>query len=155
MTCVYILDDGNGLMKVGASRRPNQRASATRSLGKPDTKIVFKTGELPNAAAVERQAQALLACYRVGGSEWFSTDKQTAVDAVRMALTEPSQKRVFFRGRPPKSTGRLKVLQAGFEPDEAAEIEKIAAREEQPISAVVRELALEGLKARKRKGAKS
>lgn len=67
-----------------------------------------------------------------------------------LAMTEEPR----GRGRPPKPKGRRTVLQAGFETDEAAEIEKIAAREQQPISAVVRELALEGLKARKRKGTK-
>lgn len=54
------------------------------------------------------------------------------------------------RGRPPK--GRKTVLQAGFEPHEAAEIERLAVREDQPVSALVRELALAGLKSRKRKG---
>lgn len=54
------------------------------------------------------------------------------------------------RGRP--ATGRKTVLQVGFFDAEMVEIERVAGRDGKSMSAMARELALEGLAARKKKG---
>jgi predicted kinase len=55
------------------------------------------------------------------------------------------------RGRPP--TGRKVVLQAGFDAPDAGQIERLAERDGVAVSAMLRDLALEGLAARlKKKG---
>jgi len=56
------------------------------------------------------------------------------------------------RGRPPK--GRKIVVQAGLEPEEFQQVERLAERKGSAMSSVLRELILDGLAAQKKGGRK-
>lgn len=58
-----------------------------------------------------------------------------------------------FRGRPP-SGSRKSVMQVALDPDTREEIERIAAEEDAPISAVLRDLIEHAIKLRAARGRK-
>ncbi len=88
MTSVYVMDDSDGLVKIGISRHPPNRARYFRAAGK--RVIVAYAGECADqrtAKAVETRTHASLCGFRQMG-EWFAVNAERAVAAVKRAATD-------------------------------------------------------------------
>lgn len=82
-TCVYVIHDRRGYVKVGISNRPEARVQEL-SAGNPEgLAVVFRTARYSRgyAAAVEAAVHDDLAAVRMG-REWFDCDADRAVRSI-------------------------------------------------------------------------
>ncbi|MGH6821939.1 MAG: GIY-YIG nuclease family protein [Methylocella sp.] len=81
---IYILKDGNGLLKIGASSNPLARLAALQT-GSPTPLILEYAGALCcDGHSVEAKAHEILARHRLNG-EWFDCVPEAAVGAIAAA----------------------------------------------------------------------
>jgi len=81
---IYILSDGDGVIKIGHSRDPVRRR---KMLGREDCEIVHVTKAYHEVERVERAAHKILRPHRVRG-EWFRVTPKEALEAVAQAELE-------------------------------------------------------------------
>lgn len=82
---VYVIQASNGLVKIGRSMQPEQRAKALAGASGHSMEICFLTEVRDDSSYVETAAHALLADCRRGG-EWFEVHPSVAAAAVREAV---------------------------------------------------------------------
>jgi hypothetical protein len=136
---VYVISAGDGVRKIGFSRRPKERRGMLQS--QSDYTL---TGEVafecsPMAAPyIERAAHRRLASARVEG-EWFTVDAETAIATIKAAANDvgeavsmvpfPSTEEEQAPSRRGRYTGRNKNITALISPDALAVLDaEITAR---------------------------
>jgi transcriptional regulator with XRE-family HTH domain len=78
---VYAIESPSGLVKIGRSTNPDQRITALSSAGGFEPVSAWYSLPVPNAAAIEKGAHALMADARQIG-EWFRCSFEAAVVAI-------------------------------------------------------------------------
>lgn len=99
-TCIYIIEAPDlGRMKVGRGDKPSDRL-AELQIGSPTELTIHSTYEVPARVAgwIERHAHRLLQSSRTHG-EWFQCRSQTAVSAVKSAISWTPQLEAFLDQR--------------------------------------------------------
>lgn len=78
---VYVMDDGQGRVKIGRSGKPDERHKQICFSEGKSVALVFSTLHHQNAASLERQAQAHLRDKRLRG-DWYAATPEEAISAV-------------------------------------------------------------------------
>ncbi len=87
MTAVYVMQSGDGPVKIGIANDPDRRRREVGA-GQPfPVAVVHRVSLGADARAVERIAHRLLAEKRLRG-EWFDVGVQEAVAAIEAAIAE-------------------------------------------------------------------
>lgn len=84
---VYVVDFGDGIVKIGRTRRPQGRMSELLK-GRNGTPVhMYVTPKMPNACSVEKAALEWLGCDfpRAIGREWFNAPVAEAIAVVNQA----------------------------------------------------------------------
>lgn len=76
---IYILEKGNGLIKIGASTRPHKRLKELSRIGGFEPKRKFISEDMSNYFAVENELHKIYSDKRAVG-EWFEIDFDDAVN---------------------------------------------------------------------------
>lgn len=87
---VYVIENGQGLVKVGKAADPEQRRKSLeqglQQLGQT-LRLVYCTVERPDVGTVERLAHESLSEQRVRG-EWFKVSPERAIEAINSAFVQ-------------------------------------------------------------------
>jgi len=103
---VYVFRDGHGMVKVGVSKNPENRAKKLNNAGSSGVMDVLFTEHVGDAYLVESTAHASLSRYHHYG-EWFRVDADVAISAVREAIANPTEtRRKSYKRKPGRTYGR-------------------------------------------------
>lgn len=84
-SCIYVIQDGNGRVKIGISADPIARRDNLQTASASRLKLVYvAAAKSDDAFAVERASHRLLSQYRHEG-EWFDISPDVAVAAISAA----------------------------------------------------------------------
>lgn len=107
---IYVMRDGNGLLKLGMSADPHRRA---REIGK-GISVVHETDSFDRAEEIERLAHKVLALHgkHIRG-EWFEAELDGAIEAIAIAVRQAEELELPLGGRLRRSTSRRDVAIRG------------------------------------------
>ncbi len=84
---LYVISSSLGLVKVGVSASPRGRCGDLQAVRHDKLELEWQSPPIADCIAVERVAHKLLKAYREKG-EWFTCDKQVAIDACQQAIEQ-------------------------------------------------------------------
>lgn len=150
---IYVMESEIGLVKLGISENPGARMRTIQGASGIRLELVHSSEHRLDAKAVEFAAHHLLREKRKTG-EWFDVTAEEAIQAIKSASEAIERERVNKRRRGRPKCGRLTMYQTGLDDEESIEIERIVLQEGSTTSAVLRDLVVEAIAARKRKARK-
>lgn len=130
---VYICDAGDGVVKVGCSKRPRRRRCALRAVYRRERMdLLWMSDFHKQAFDIEWEAHQLLKEYRIGPQELFRCSPETAKAAVLLAIKAETERQQCLE-RAKATTARLRATWA---PQQDAHVTtEMAARHEAKVAA--------------------
>ncbi len=112
---VYVVDGGQGLVKIGVSTDPTARL-VTLQTGSPHRlRLAFTAPTFGHAFEIEQEAHAILAAQRANG-EWFAVSSDLAIaalfgaaDRTGFSMSEPNKDERLIRW-PRSSIGQILIV---------------------------------------------